>query len=64
MSPPCESVGVPARQDGDGFLSAEELAKGLKDCDIFANVDDIMQVCCTTSCYSKLHVSPYCALGP
>ncbi len=33
-------------QDGDGFLTAEELTKGLKDCDIFANVDDIMQVCC------------------
>lgn len=32
-------------QDGDGFLTAEELATGLKDCDIFANVDDIMQVC-------------------
>ena len=32
-------------QDGDGFLTAEELTKGLKDCDIFANVDDIMQVC-------------------
>ena len=31
-------------QDGDGFLTAEELTKGLKDCDIFANVDDIMQV--------------------
>lgn len=31
-------------QDGDGYLTAEELAKGLKDCDIFANVDDIMQV--------------------
>lgn len=31
-------------QDGDGYLTAEELTKGLKDCDIFANVSDIMQV--------------------
>ena len=31
-------------QDGDGFLSAEELAAGLEDSDAFANVEDIMQV--------------------
>jgi hypothetical protein len=38
-------------QDGDGFLTAEELTKGLKDCDIFANVDDIMQVCAAESIF-------------
>ena len=30
--------------DGDGFLSAEELQRGLRDCDIFANVEDICQL--------------------
>ena len=47
-------------QDGDGFLTAEELTKGLKDCDIFANVDDIMQVCVQSWCVNRCSQLPAC----
>ena len=39
-----ESCAAQLDVDGDGFLSAEELQRGLRDCDIFANVEDICQL--------------------
>jgi hypothetical protein len=44
LSAACACHAAELDVNGDGFLSAEELSAGLKDCDIFADVESILEL--------------------